>query len=390
MECEIFAVLPKDVTVNGYTVEHKDIKVDFSALFQTGQHDIFTSYITERCLSHALVGRNVAHFLVDSSGGPLLNHILHKICSFAKLLSCVLITNLRRISNLRWNFNLKRPPVDQFVSLCRDVVSVSLEESSKCRVSGYYVHNSSDARCLLSCSSGVQYVAGWGSSPLGKLQVEEIKSVDAFEKRVMSKVLDNVPSPYDVVCLTFGFEIIPASGTNITKLFPELSVIMIQTDGMYIPKIISDIANISDPFSESIVSTSLSANSVGFYLSGNLQCSATFNLRWGAYKTQLSMATHMKLIKSFPMINDVYSKGFLAKISSSQKFDEPIDTSVVKTLKNDLQTMAKDNVRLMSENEELHRQLDKVRIDMNNMLSSKQILSEEVRQKLSDEQVGRN
>ncbi len=67
MECEVFAVLPKDVNVNGYTVEHKDTKVEFNRLFQSGQGDLFSSYVTERCLSEILVGRNVTHFLVDSS-----------------------------------------------------------------------------------------------------------------------------------------------------------------------------------------------------------------------------------------------------------------------------------------------------------------------------------
>ena len=40
-------------------------------------------------------------YSVAIPGGPLLNHFLRKISSFAKLLSCVVITDLGRICNLR-------------------------------------------------------------------------------------------------------------------------------------------------------------------------------------------------------------------------------------------------------------------------------------------------
>ena len=41
MECEIFAVLPKDVNVNGYNVEYKDINVDFNGVFHPEQSSRF-------------------------------------------------------------------------------------------------------------------------------------------------------------------------------------------------------------------------------------------------------------------------------------------------------------------------------------------------------------
>ena len=121
MECEIFAILPKDVNVNGNTVEHKDVKLEFNGVFHPEQTSRFSNYLTERCLSQVLVGRNVTHFLVDSS-------------------------------------------LDHFLSLCKEIVSTSLEECSKCKVSGYYVQ--SDARCLLSGSSQpLAFQADWGANP---------------------------------------------------------------------------------------------------------------------------------------------------------------------------------------------------------------------------------
>ena len=346
MECEIFSILPKDVTsvsVTGYNVEHKDVSVDFNGLFQTGQTDIFASYITERCLSHVLGGRNVAHFLVDST-------------------------------------------IDQFYLLCKEVISTSLEECTSCKVSGYSISN--DCRCLLSGSlQSLPFTGGWGTSPFKNNFFEDVKSVEAFDSRIFTEIRENLPGSYDVVCLNVGFEIIPATGSNITKLFPELSIIMIRSDNMYVSKMISDISNISDKVSERIISTSLAANTVGFYLDGNFQCSATFNCRTLLnLKSQLSLARSMGKIKSFPIVNDIYSKWLIAKISSPFKEKDLVDSSVVKSMKNDLQSMAKDNVRLMNENENLHKQLDSLGVEMNNILGSKQMLSDEVRQKLSNEQ----
>ena len=344
MECEIFAVLPKDVNVNGYTVEHKDVKVEFNGIFHPEQTDRFSSYLAERCLSQILVGRNVTHFLVDSS-------------------------------------------LEHFLSLCKEIVSTSLEECSKCKVSGYYVQN--DARCLLSGSSQpLPPQADWETSPFQRQVIQEVKSVVEFENKITSQVQENVPGSFETLCLTIGFEIIPpSSGANITKLFPDLSVVMIHSDHMYTSKMITDVAHLPDQFAGKIVSSSLSANSIGFYLGGNFHCSATFNIRSLInFKSQLALARSMKQIKSYPMVNDAYSKSLLKRIVSSNKQDEPLDASIVKTLKNDLQVMAKDNVRLIGENEELHKQIDKLGIEMNNLLGSKQVLSDEVRQKLSNEQ----
>lgn len=346
MECETFAILPKDaisLSVNGYIVEYKDTKAEFNGLFQTGQTDIFASYITERCLSHILGGRNIAHFLVDST-------------------------------------------IEQFSLLLKEVISTSLEECTSCKVSGYSV--SSDCHCLLSGSSQIlPFIGGWGTSPFKKNVVEDVKSVDAFENRILRQILENVPGSYDILCLTIGFEIIPATGSNITKLFPELSIIMIKSDNMFISKMISDISSISNKMSEKVISTSVAANTVGFYLGGNFQCSATFNCKSLLnLKGQLSLAGNMRLIKTFPIVNDAYSKWLIAKICLQLKDKESVDASVVKSMKNDLQSMAKDNVRLMTENENLHKQLDNLGIEMNNLVGSKQILSDEVRQKLSNEQ----
>ena len=344
MECEIFAVLPKDVNVNGYTVEHKEVKVEFNGVFHPEQTDRFSSYITERCLSQILVGRNVVHFLVDSS-------------------------------------------LEHFLSLCKEVVATSLEECSKCKVSGYYIQ--SEARCLISGSSQpLAHQAEWGTTPFQKQVVQEVKSVGEFEHKITSQVQENVPSSFETLCLTIGFEIIPPSGgAKITKLFPELSVVMIPSDHMYISKMITDVSKLSEQFSGKIISSSLSANSVGFYLGGNFHCSATFNIKSLVnFKSPLTLARSMKQIKSYPMVNDAYSKSLLRRLLSTDKRDEPLDASIVKTLKNDLQVLAKDNVRLIGENEELHKQIDKLGIDMNNLLGSKQVLSEEVRQKLSNEQ----
>ena len=344
MECEIFAILPKDVNVNGNTVEHKDVKLEFNGVFHPEQTSRFSSYLTERCLSQVLVGRNVTHFLVDSS-------------------------------------------LDHFLSLCKEIVSTSLEECSKCKVSGYYVQ--SDARCLLSGSSQpLVFQADWGANPFQRQAVQEVKSAGDFDAKVTSLVQENVPSSFETLCLTIGFEIIPPSGgANITKLFPELSVVMIHSDHMYITKMITDVSKLSDQFSGKIISSSLSANSVGFYLGNNFHCSATFNIKSLInFKSQLSLAKSMKQIKSYPMVNDVYSKSLFRQIMSSQKQDEPLDASIVKTLKNDLQIMAKDNVRLIGENEGLHKRIDTVAIEMNNLLGSKQVLSDEVRQKLTNEQ----
>ena len=344
MECEIFAVLPKDVNVNGYTVEHKEVKVEFNGVFHPEQTDRFSSYITERCLSQILVGRNVVHFLVDSS-------------------------------------------LEHFLSLCKEVVATSLEECSKCKVSGYYIQ--SEARCLISGSSQpLAHQAEWGTTPFQKQVVQEVKSVGEFEHKIASQVQENVPSSFETLCLTIGFEIIPPSGgAKITKLFPELSVVMIPSDHMYISKMITDVSKLSEQFSGKIISSSLSANSVGFYLGGNFHCSATFNIKSLVnFKSPLTLARSMKQIKSYPMVNDAYSKSLLRRLLSTDKRDEPLDASIVKTLKNDLQVLAKDNVRLIGENEELHKQIDKLGIDMNNLVGSKQVLSEEVRQKLSNEQ----
>ena len=50
-----------------------------------------------RLLTFALGGEGVLTFMGNEfghPGGPLLSHFLRKICSFAELLSCVLITDL--------------------------------------------------------------------------------------------------------------------------------------------------------------------------------------------------------------------------------------------------------------------------------------------------------
>ena len=346
MDCETFAALPQDFkcSVIGNTIEHKDIIADFSNIFQSSQQELYNQYVVERCFENVLSGRNAAHFIFDGN-----TELLFKFCEHA--------------------------------------IETSSEESSRCKVKAYAVSNNSNVMCLLSRAHPNPAMLGVKPIPFTKLQTVDIKTPHHLRDDVLNKIEDNLPLSYDVVCLSIGLEIIPANRTPaITKLFPEISVILIGTDNVHINKLITDLSNLSDHMTEKSVSTSISANTVGFYLSGNFSCSSTIHFRHGFYKSQLLLARSLRRIKTYPMVNDVYSMGFLKKMTLDSSDAPSVDTNLLTTLRNDLKVMAADNIKLVNENKELHNQLDRLNLEMNTVIGSKDVLSEELRSKLTNEQ----
>ena len=106
-----------------------------------------------------------------------------------------------------------------------------------------------------------------------------------------------------------------------------------------------------------LVSSSTAANALGYFLSGSYHLSSTLHVRTLAtLKSHLLLAANLQKITTYPMVNDVYGMGLLTRAAAAtHAADATVDASLVKTLKGDLQALAQDNVKLMGENEELHR-----------------------------------
>ena len=310
----------KDAQISDNTITYKDLTVDFNALFQ---NEIYNSYITERCTSQVLEGRNVCHFLVDVIG-------------------------------------------QQFISLCKDGLANFLEETTKCKVSGW-VCQDSQAECLITDTPLVFSKASI-SFPFENLEKAEVRSVSGFDEKVGPILSDKLNNGAECLCVSFSFEIIPSIGTS--KLLPAVNFIMFRSDNLYITKYITDVASLKDRLINNVASTDLTANLIGFYLCGNFQSSATLNLQKHCIKSQLTLAQNLQQVLSFPAVNDIYSKSLFHKILKKQKEEgEEYDPALINTLKSDLQSLALDNVKLLKENEELHRTMDNSAIDMNNLMN---------------------
>eukprot|EP00116_Pleurobrachia_bachei_P007974 sb/3468236/ len=265
MECEVFGIVPLDIAGGNdqNTLEHKGTRVQFSALFETGQTGMFSQYITERLISSALQGRHVAHLLVDGS-------------------------------------------VEQFTALARDLVVTSLEESARCRVSLYHV-SGEEAWC------GRNQRLDFKPSlilaqPFGNVGMVEVRNVGDFDAKV--GLVDNIPGQYDILCLSVGFDVIPSGGAS--KLFPEISILLFSSDHPHISRLIQEIPRPSSkPGPLNLPpSSSLAANVTSHFLTTNHHCSATFNIRSLLNsRVQLLLAQHLKSLRTSRLLTTAIARG---------------------------------------------------------------------------------